>query len=368
MSAAPGLHILMTADAVGGVWQYATDLSAALVSAGHRITLAVLGPAPSPDQRRLAEGIPGLHLVETGLPLDWLADGPQPVVETAAVIADLAHRQGADIVHCNTPTLVGAATFAVPVVAVTHGCVATWWQAAKDEPLAPAYRWHRDMMRRGLAAARAAVAPSASYAATIKRTYRLPALPRVVHNGRSAPPLKTNDEPVPAALTVGRLWDPVKNAALLDDVAQALDVPFMAAGAQIGPHGEAASLKHLQLVGQLDEHALAELLHRRPVFVSAATFEPFGLAVLEAAAAGCALVLSDIPTFRELWDGAAIFAPADREDAFGAAIQALLRDPAQRAELGDAAARRAARFTPQATAAAMHAIYAETLGHREAAA
>jgi hypothetical protein len=35
--------------------------------------------------------------------------------------------------------------------------------------------------------------------------------------------------------------------------------------------------------------------------------EPFGLAVLEAAQAGCPLVLSDLPGFRELWDGAALF-------------------------------------------------------------
>ncbi len=43
------------------------------------------------------------------------------------------------------------------------------------------------------------------------------------------------------------------------------------------------------------------------VFASMARYEPFGLAVLEAAQAGMRLVLSDIPTFRELWDGAAIF-------------------------------------------------------------
>ncbi len=47
----------------------------------------------------------------------------------------------------------------------------------------------------------------------------------------------------------------------------------------------------------------------RPIFVSTSLYEPFGLAVLEAAQAGCPLVLSDIATFRELWDGAAIFFP-----------------------------------------------------------
>ena len=105
----------------------------------------------------------------------------------------------------------------------------------------------------------------------------------------------------------------------------------------------------------------------RPVFVSAALYEPFGLAVLEAAAAGCALVLSDIPTFRELWDGAALFVAPD-EAAIADAIAALVADPARRAALGEAARARAARYTPDATAAAMAALHARLLPHRRAAA
>ena len=368
MSRARPLRVLMTADAVGGVWQYAVDLSRALVEQGHAVTLVLLGPEPSADQRRAAR-MPGMRLIETGLPLDWLADGPGPVEAAAAEIAALAGAERADVVHCNMPTLAGAARFPVPVVAVTHGCVATWWQAARGEPLAADYRWHRELMQRGLAAADAVVAPSASYAATIRRTYRLAGLPLVVHNGRAPVARRLGETPAaPFALTVGRLWDRVKNAALLDQTAAALDVPFLAAGALRGPHGEAVSLAHLQPLGQLDGEALAELLERRPVFVSAATFEPFGLAVLEAASAGCALVLSDIPTFRELWDGAAVFVDPADADGFAAAIRRLLDDPEARSTLGEAAAGRAERFTPAAAASAMSAIYAGLLGEQEAAA
>ena len=120
--------------------------------------------------------------------------------------------------------------------------------------------------------------------------------------------------------------------------------------------------------GALPEAELAGLLARRPVFASAARFEPFGLAVLEAAQAGCPLVLSDIATFRELWDGAAVFVAAGDPDGFAAAIAALLADPARHAPQGAAAQARAARFTPAATAAAMTAIYRDALGSREDAA
>ena len=217
-------------------------------------------------------------------------------------------------------------------------------------------------------AAATVVAPSASYAAVVKRTYRLRTMPRVVHNGRERVAPECQGDALRAALTVGRLWDTVKNAPLLDRVAADLAVPFLAAGAQQGPHGEAVLLHHLVPLGHVDDGKLAALLAKRPVFVSAATFEPFGLAVLEAAAAGCALVLSDIPTFRELWDGAAVFADPRDAHSFTAAIGAVIESPTDRDALGSAAASRAARFTPSATAAAMSAIYGEIAGLREAAA
>jgi len=427
-------HILMTADAVGGVWQYATDLCAVLGAAGHRVTLAVLGPAPSEEQRREAARIEGLSLVETALPLDWLSARPEPIEQAARDLAELARQERVDLVHCNMPTLAGAAAFPAPLVAVTHGCVATWWQAARDGPLPPTFEWHKRMMARGLSAADAVVAPSAAYAEMIRRTYALPAAPLVVHNGRrargvdggdaadaggdaaaertatvldaeAAPPgeraivagspaagrgsdaansalpwsgaarsasVAPGAEPLHAALTVGRLWDPVKQAALLDRVAAGLSLPFLAAGACTGPHGEHFAPAHLQALGQVDGAALGALLARRPMFVSAATFEPFGLAVLEAAQAGCALVLSDIASFRELWDGAAIFVPPGEAGAFAAAIERIAAEPALRAELGAAAAARAARYTPEASGAAMMRLYAEVhdsfSSHREVAA
>ena len=360
-------HILMTADTVGGVWQYATDLSAALCAAGHRVTLAVLGPPACTAQRQAAARIGGLELVETGLPLDWLAGGSGPVEAAACELAALARRKRVDLVHCNMPTLAGATSFPVPVVAVTHGCVATWWQAAHGEPLPSTYDWHRRMMARGLAAADAVVAPSAAYAVTVRQAYSLPAEPLVVHNGR-LPHASAAAKPIEAALTVGRLWDPVKNAALLDRAAARLSLPILAVGACTGPHGEQFVPAHLQALGHIEGARLGALLARRPVFVSAASFEPFGLAVLEAAQAGCALILSDIASFRELWDGAALFVPPGDEDGFAAAIERCVADPALRAALGERAAQRAARYTPQAAASAMARLYASLSARQEAAA
>jgi glycosyltransferase involved in cell wall biosynthesis len=269
------------------------------------------------------------------------------------------------LLHHNMPTLAAAAPPPMPVVAVTHGCVSTWWQAAKPgQPLAPEYRWHRQLMSEGLRAADRLIAPTASYARMVARHYGLPRTPFVVHNGRTPLVSRSCDGPADRVLTVGRLWDRVKRTELLDRVASQLVVPFDAAGALIGPHGERTEIEGLHPLGELDGGQLGEHLAARPIFVSAASFEPFGLAVLEAAAAGCALVLSDIPSFRELWDGAALFVHGDDEEDYVGAIETLLSDASERGRLGAAAKERAARYTPEAMADAMLAIYAELIGTR----
>ena len=127
-------------------------------------------------------------------------------------------------------------------------------------------------------------------------------------------------------LTAGRLWDDGKGAALLDRIAPRLSAPIRAAGPTSGP-GTQAHLPHLALLGALDEPALAAAYAAATVFASPAHYEPFGLAVLEAAQAGMALVLSDIPTFRELWDGVATFVPANDEASWLDALEGALDDP-----------------------------------------
>ena len=84
------LRLLMTADAVGGVWQYATDLAGALADHGVETTLAVLGPAPSAQALSQAVAIPQTRIVITGLPLDWTAGSPGEVAEASRAIAALA--------------------------------------------------------------------------------------------------------------------------------------------------------------------------------------------------------------------------------------------------------------------------------------
>lgn len=361
-------HLLLTTDAVGGVWRYSIELAGTLAVTGYRVTVATLGPAPSQAQVRQVGAIPNAGLIATDLPLDWLSEGAGPVRQAAEGLADLARSVDADLLHCNTPALVDAAMWPVPVVTAGHGCVATWWRAVRRTPLDPSFHWHRDMVRRGLLAADAVIAPSQSFASDLRQTYELPFTPQVVPNGRRSAAHHGSSEPSPTALTVGRLWDEAKNSAVLDRAAGLARTPIFAAGATHGPNGEAFTPTHLQVLGHVGERKLAALLSNQPVFVSAATFEPFGLAVLEAAAAGCALVLSDIGTFRELWNGAAVFVDADDAGGFAAAVDRLVEHPAEREKLGGRAREHALRYTAEACAAATMAVYDRVLAHRQVAA
>jgi glycosyltransferase involved in cell wall biosynthesis len=370
------MKLFMTCDAVGGVWQYANDLAAALAGQGVEVVLAVMGPNPSsprpcagvhraagpqaggqgqtwmPGQARHD----GIKVISTDLPLDWLASDPDEVMRAGRAIAALAAEHRADIIHLNSPALAAAGRFPAPVVAVAHGCVGTWWAAAHGTAPDPAFAWHGELMRAGLLAADAVVAPSAAYAATVQQHYDLPSPPMAVHNGR-VPTLLAATGPVDHVFTAGRLWDRVKRTDLLDQVAERLPVPFRAAGPTTAPHGEAVAPRHLTLLGTLPEADLAAEYAAQPIFVSAARFEPFGLAVLEAAQAGCPLVLSGIDTFRELWTGAALFVPEETAEAYVAAIERVRTEPGLREHLGEAARLRASRYTPEATAAAMLGIY-----------
>ena len=67
--------------------------------------------------------------------------------------------------------------------------------------------------------------------------------------------------------------------------------------------------------------AIADWYARASIYALPARYEPFGLSALEAALSGCALVLGDIPSLREVWGDAALFVAPDDTDALAARRQ-----------------------------------------------
>ena len=356
-------RMLLTTDAVGGVWRYSLDLARGLAGHGVSVTIAVLGPEPSTAQMQQAAEF---TVMRTGLPLDWTAARPADLDAAAGILADIARASRARTIHLHAPALVGSALWPAPVVAVAHSCVATWWEAAGDGALPADLAWRAAATARGMASADAVIAPTAAFASALSRAYPHAGPVAVVHNGHAAqPPGALGWEPF--VLTAGRLWDRGKNVAALDAAAPAIGAPVLAAGALAGPDGARAELRHANALGELNAAALDARMRAGQVFASPALYEPFGLAVLEAAARGMALVLSDIATFRELWDGAALFVPATEPAALAAACRDILARPDLRARLGRAARTRAAEYRLETTVLATLGVHRGLLGRTMAA-
>lgn len=360
--AAPRLRVLMTADAVGGVWTYAIDLARGLAARGIATHLAVTGPAPSAAQAAQAADIPALTLHDAAIPLDWMATEPRQIRAAGDALSRLARALEVELVHLNSPAYASAGAFEVPVLGACHSCLATWWGAVRGGPMPRDFAWRSALLGEGYRACDSLIAPTRAHAAATAAAHALPRAPQAIHNGRDAA-FATKDDILDAVFTAGRLWDPGKNVAALDQVARLLPFPVLAAGPVDGPEGSHAEFVHLTSVGILDAAEMRAILHRAPLYAAPALYEPFGLAVLEAAQAGCALLLADIASFRELWDGAAIFLDWSDEKAASHAIAALMRDPARRSHLGRAARHRAARYSLAAMTDATLAEYRMLLTH-----
>ena len=359
--AASPRRILLVADCVGGVWQYSLELAGGLSNRGTEVMLAVAGPPPTAAQRAQAEAICGLRIAVLEVGLDWLADGERELAPLRERLLALAEREEVDLVHLNGAGL-GDLPTDRPVIATQHSCLATWWQAMRPEaPLPGAWQWHRARMAAGLRAAAAVIAPSAAFAAQIRQAYGADLELEVVRNGRSPHRFGPCARRQAVVITAGRLWDEAKNVRTLDAAAAGVLWPVLAAGPTGGPDGQRVVLENAFALGPIDAAEMCRRLARAGVFVSLAAYEPFGLAVLEAALSGCALVLSDIPTFRELWGDAAVFvAPDDAAEARNA-INRLIADGGARASLAARARRRALTYAPEACTQATLEVYRRVL-------
>lgn len=355
------LRVLMTADAVGGVFSYAIELASALADSGVQIALATMGGALSPGQQRAALAVPGLSLFASDHRLEWMDDPWDDVARSAEWLRDLERKLRPDIVHLASYAH-AAHGFRAPAVVVAHSCVLSWWDAVYSEAAPPRYDRYRREVRRGLDAAAAVIAPTRAMLTAL--TAHHGPVPRAVVIPHAVDPRRANPgEKEPMIFTLGRLWDPAKNLAVLGSVAERLPWPVRAGGSFVHPDGRARTLAGLDALGVLAPKEAARWLARASIYAHPALYEPFGLAVAEAALAACALVLADLPSLREIWgDDRALYVDPRDPEALAHALRFLIRRPGIRAELGQRARARALSRTPAAMAQAHLAVYAEALG------
>ena len=351
----PVSRVLMTADAVGGVWPYTLDLARGLVAHGLAVDVAVMGPPPDGRQRADACAA-GVTLFDLPGRLEWMDDPWIDVDRAGETLLTLARARRPDIVHLNGYCH-AALRWSVPVVVVAHSCVRSWWRAVHDAAAPPAFDEYGRRVAAGLRAAATVIAPSRAMLRDLQREYEPVTRAAVIANGRA----ELSAAPAPKerlVFTAGRLWDEAKNIQAVCSVAPQVTWPTFVAGDDCDPHGRTAIRSGARYLGKLPPDVMAGWYARASIYALPARYEPFGLSILEAARAGCALVLGDIPSLRENWDGASRFVlPGDRI-GLAAAIRTLIDDDARRRRLAAAAIARAATLPVDRMVAEYVAAYA----------
>lgn len=337
------MNVLMTTDTVGGVWVYAVQLARALQPYGVQISLATMGRPLSKDQRDEVDRLPHVEVFESAYKLEWMQDPWDDLAEAGRWLLEIAEKTRPDIVHLNNYAH-GDLDWPAPVVMVGHSCVLSWHRAVRGHDAGPEWDRYRDEVTRGLRAADLVVAPTRSMLESLEVFYGPLPRRRTIWNGRDVPE-RTPQSKQQFVLTAGRLWDEAKNIAAVADLADRLPWPVRVAGEDQHPEGGRARFSGVDYLGRLSSDEMAREFAKTTIYVLPARYEPFGLTPLEAARSGCALVLGDIPTLRELWDGVAWFVPPDDREELASTIKRLIRNPRLRRGSAGHARRRARQLT-----------------------
>jgi glycosyltransferase involved in cell wall biosynthesis len=249
-----------------------------------------------------------------------------------------------------------ALPFKAPTLVVAHSCVVSWWQAVKKTLPPGSWEQYADAVHKGLVSADVVVAPTRAMHDSIIANYGEPAQSLVIPNGRHVEPLDAGPK-WPFVISAGRLWDEAKNVRLLEQAAGRFSWPVWLAGETMLTQSQHYHRRNVNLLGQLSFPELTRWLHRAAIYALPARYEPFGLSALEAGLCGCALVLGDIESLREVWGRAALYVSPDDCDQLASVIQGLIDHPERCNRFRQMARERASKYPPERMASGYAALY-----------
>jgi len=298
----------MTTDTVGGVWTFTQELSLGLLERGTRVYLVSLGRVPSPSQQNWLDDVRkewGMHFSceACDVPLEWMEENAR-AYDAAPRLRQIACEWGADIVHSNQFCF-GALPLEIPKLITAHSDVFSWAECCRGGFLEDSawLRRYRALVTAGLIGTESIVCPTAWLAERLARNFSIAGEQSVIPNGRSIIPEK--QESRLQAVTAGRVWDEAKNVGILCDVRS--PIPILVAGEKEWGSTTPAPLPEEMLLGPLSEPDLLRLFGQSQIYICTSRYEPFGLAPLEAALCGCAVIASDIASLREVWEDGALY-------------------------------------------------------------
>ena len=356
------MRILMTADTVGGVWTYALELTRALQPYDVEVLLAIMGPSLNASQQDDARSLPNLSLFKSNYKLEWMPECWPDVKRAGDWLLHLENRLQPDLIHLNGYAHANL-PWKNPTLVAGHSCVFSWWQAVKGDTPPVEWQRYKTEVQNGLRAADLVVTPSTAMLRALNQHYGPLSHARVIHNGRTPEHFKPRQKR-PFIMSAGRLWDEAKNINRVAEIASELPWPVAVAGEFQQP-GEAtrneALAKQCRWLGSLPESQLQRWLTAASIYALPALYEPFGYTPLEAALSGCALVLGDIESLREIWNDAAVFVDPHDSKALKQELLGLIDNSRRRKEMAQRAYERGLEFTSARMAQNYLAVYEELL-------
>ena len=320
------IKILMTTDTVGGVWTYTLELCKALQEEPISIYLAAMGGLPDENQENQVRQLPNVTLYKSKYKLEWMQDPWDDLRKAKKWITSIYHTVIPDIVHFNNYAQLEN-FWQAPIITVYHSCVETWWQAVKGTTAPSSWKRYMELVRDSLNASDVVVSPTRALLQKASEAHYNTTPSQVIANGHD--PVSTKEiKKEKIIFCTGRIWDEAKNLQSLCNIAAALPWPVYVAGDDINPNtGEKAILDNVYFLGKLSAKDTLDWMRRASIFVSPTKYEPFGLAILEAALAGCALTISKLDTLEEVWEENAVFFDPDHPRETLQAIMQLIKYP-----------------------------------------
>ena len=352
------MHVVMTTDAVGGVWSYSLTLTAALRRRGIDVTLVSIGPAP--DAMQTAMVPPGTRLHVTDYKLEWQEGLNGDVALSGAFIARLVDDLRPEVLHSNHYCYGALATGTAKVV-VAHNDLLSWLTWTRNDGDAgrlvvpPHLTDYRAFVEEGLAGADVVVCPSSFMAASLTEHYRTRPRTIVIPNGIEMPPDAYQPRQASGSLTAviaGRLWDEAKgvDVAIAGTHQASAPVRLLAIGPTLSPDGferPIAADERITPLGLLPQADVPRAYQQADVYLASSRYEPFGLAPLEAALTGCAVICNDLPSYREVWGDVALYYRRNDPADLAGCLDKLARDPEHLDELRVRARERALSYTAE---------------------
>lgn len=350
-----GLVCPYSFDEPGGVQAHALDLAAKLRELGHHSQ--VLGPASDrtelPDY--VTRGGPAVPVRYNGS-VARLSFGPQVRWTTRHFIEE----GNFDVLHVHEPN---SPSYSMVATRMATGPIVATYHASAESSYAlklalPALRGSLEKIRAGIAVSDQAWRWQAEQVGTDPVI-----IPNGVDTRRFAAARSEHESGEVEIVFLGRHDEPRKG---LDVLLQAVELLPRRPRVTVVGGGDPRRVDGVEFTGRVTETEKAEILGRADIFVAPNLGgESFGIILVEAMAAGCAVVASDIPAFAAVCgeDAGLRFPPGDAS-ALARQLRMLIDDVALRNRLATRGARRAQDFDWDVVARQVIAVY-ETVAVNE---